>query len=84
MYNMIYDLLKQFLPAKSVDGAAQRTVCFLENTQEPIASLRNIPSKFSLLQNNSFDKSLARNMKGSERNFIQYHCERNLEPYFFL
>lgn len=56
MYNMIYDLLKQSLPARSVDGAAQRMVCFLENTQELIASLRNMPSKFSLLQNNSFHK----------------------------
>lgn len=26
MYNMIYDLLKQSLPAKSVGGAALRTV----------------------------------------------------------
>lgn len=78
MYNMIYDLLKQSLPAKSAGGAALRTGCFLENTQEREAIPRNMPTK----QNNSFHKSLAHNMKSSERSFIQHHCERNPEPYF--
>lgn len=80
MYNMIYDLLKQSLPAKSAGGAALRTACFLESTQEQEAILRNMPTK----QNNSFHKSLPHNMKSSERSFIQYHCERNPELYFFV
>lgn len=44
MYNMIYDSLKRSSP-KSASGAALRTVCFLENTQEQEAILRDMPTK---------------------------------------
>lgn len=84
MYNMIYDLLKRPLPDNRADGVAQRKACFLASTQEQIASLKNMPSKFSVLQNNGFHENLARNMKSSEGNSIQYHHGRNPEPYFIV
>lgn len=78
---MIYDLLKRSLPGNSADGIVQRKACFLENIHRQTAILKYMPSKFSVLQNNSFHKSPARHMKSSKRNFIQYHHERNPEPY---
>lgn len=82
--NMIYDLLKRSLPDNSADGAAERKACFLASTQEQTAILKNMPSKLSELQNNGFHKSLAHNMKSSERNFVQHHHERHPEPYCIL
>lgn len=80
MYNMIYDLLPRSLPDSSADGVAQRKAGFLESAQKQTAILKIMPSKFSVLQNNSFHNSLAHNMKSSEMNFFQYHHERNPEP----